>query len=147
MGRTARHASAVGHLELQVERRGRQGSPPEARSPRHSRQAIAGSRTQIHPERGLLYRVRIVSADVNDQQRNPLVFSGPLVISPIALVVILAAAFAGLAAMRRLPPQHLSADSQSSVSVSMAVVATLWALVLGLLMSNANSTFTAVGAK
>jgi hypothetical protein len=95
----------------------------------------------------LLYRVRIVSADVNDQQRNPLVFSGPLVISPIALVVILAAAFAGLAAMRRLPPQHLSADSQSSVSVSMAVVATLWALVLGLLMSNANSTFTAVGAK
>jgi hypothetical protein len=63
------------------------------------------------------------------------------------LVVILAAAFAGLAAMRRLPPQHLSADSQSSVSVSMAVVATLSALVLGLLMSNANSTFTAVGGQ
>jgi hypothetical protein len=95
----------------------------------------------------LLYPVRTVSADLNFQQRNPLVFNSPLVISLIALLVILAAAFAGLAARRRLPAEHLSVDSKSSVSVSMAVVATLSALVLGLLMSNANSTFTAVGAK
>jgi hypothetical protein len=71
----------------------------------------------------------------------------PLIISLIVLLIILAAAFAGLAARQRLPPQHLSDESKNSVSVSMAVVATLSALVLGLLISNANSSFTAVGGQ
>jgi hypothetical protein len=69
----------------------------------------------------------------------------PLIISFIVLLVILVAAFAGLAARQRLSPQHLSDESKTSVS--MAVVATLSALVLGLLISNANTSFTAVGGQ
>jgi hypothetical protein len=72
---------------------------------------------------------------------------GPLIISLIVLLVILTAAFAGFWARQRLPPQHLSDESKNLVSVSMAVVATLSALVLGLLISNANNSFTAVGGQ
>jgi len=41
----------------------------------------------------------------------------------------------------------LTDETKSLVSVSMAVVATLSALVLGLLISNANSSFTALGGE
>jgi hypothetical protein len=71
----------------------------------------------------------------------------PLTISLIVLLVILAAVFVGFLARQRLPPQHLSDESKNSVSVSMAVVATLSALVLGLLISNANNSFNAVGGQ
>jgi hypothetical protein len=68
-------------------------------------------------------------------------------ISLIVLLVMLAGAFAGWVARQHLPAHHLSGETQSLVSVSMAVVATLSALVLGLLISNANSSFTAVGGQ
>jgi hypothetical protein len=71
----------------------------------------------------------------------------PLIISLIVLLVILAGAFAGRAARHRLPPRHLSDETKNLVSVSMAVVATLSALVLGLLISNANSSFNAIGGQ
>jgi hypothetical protein len=71
----------------------------------------------------------------------------PLIISLIVLLVILAGAFAGRAASQRLPPRHLSDETKNLVSMSMAVVATLSALVLGLLISNANSSFTAIGGQ
>jgi hypothetical protein len=71
----------------------------------------------------------------------------PLIIGLIVLLVMLAGALAGWAARQRLPAHHLSNETQSLVSVSMAVVATLSALVLGLLISNANSSFTAVGGQ
>jgi hypothetical protein len=69
----------------------------------------------------------------------------PLIISLIVLLIILVGAFARWAARQRLAAHHLSDETKSLVSVSMAVVATLSALVLGLLISNANSSFTAVG--
>jgi hypothetical protein len=71
----------------------------------------------------------------------------PIIISLIVFVVVLAAAFAGWAARQRLPTQHLTDETKSLVSVSMAVVATLAALVLGLLISNANTSFNAVGGQ
>jgi hypothetical protein len=71
----------------------------------------------------------------------------PLIISFIVPLIILAGAFAGLATRQRLPPDHLSDETKNLVSVSMAVVATLSALVLGLLISNANNSFTAVGGQ
>ena len=71
----------------------------------------------------------------------------PLIISLIVLLVILAGAFAGWAATQRLPAHQLSDETKNLVSVSMAVVATLSALVLGLFISNANNTFTAVGGQ
>jgi hypothetical protein len=45
---------------------------------------------------------------------------------------------------RRVPKHYLTEETKSLVSVSMAVVATISALVLGLLLSNANSSFNAV---
>jgi uncharacterized membrane protein YqjE len=71
----------------------------------------------------------------------------PLIIGLIVFLVILAGAFAGWAVRKRLPAHHLTDETKSLVSVSMAVVATLAALVLGLLISNANASFTAVGGQ
>lgn len=48
---------------------------------------------------------------------------------------------------RSLPPQHLTDETKSLVSVSTAVVATVSALVLGLLISNANSSFSTLGGQ
>jgi hypothetical protein len=45
---------------------------------------------------------------------------------------------------QHLPAHHLADDTKSLVSVSMAVVATISALVLGLLISNANASFSSV---
>ena len=70
-----------------------------------------------------------------------------LLIGLIVFAVILAGAFAGWAMGKRLPAKHLTDETKSLVSVSMAVVAILSALVLGLLISNANSSFTALGGE
>src|SRR5947207_12040284 len=61
----------------------------------------------------------------------------------IIFAVLVASAFAAGWARRRLPAHHLTEETKSLVSVSMAVVGTITALVLGLLISNANSSFIA----
>src|SRR5690348_17762737 len=71
----------------------------------------------------------------------------PLIIGLIVFAIILAGAFAGWALRRCLPAHHLADETKSLVSVSMAVVATISALVLGLLISNANSSFSALGSE
>jgi len=71
----------------------------------------------------------------------------PLIIGLFVYAVILAGAFAGWMIRWRLPAHHLTDDTKSVVSVSTAVVATVSALVLGLLISNANSTFTRLGGE
>jgi len=71
----------------------------------------------------------------------------PLIIGLIVFGVILAGAFVGLVIKERLPEHHLSDETKSTVTVSMAVVATFSALVLGLLISNANNSFSALGGE
>ena len=71
----------------------------------------------------------------------------PLIIGFIVFALILAGAFAGWAIRQCLPAHHLSDETKSLVSVSMAVVATVSALVLGLLTSNANTSFRALGGE
>jgi len=71
----------------------------------------------------------------------------PLIIGFIVFALILAGAFAGWAIRQCLPAHHLSDETKSLVSVSMAVVATVSALVLGLLISNANTSFRALGGE
>jgi len=71
----------------------------------------------------------------------------PVLIGLIVFAVIVAGAFAGWAMRRRLPANHLTDETRGLVSLSMAIVATLSALVLGLLISNANSSFTALGGE
>ena len=68
----------------------------------------------------------------------------PLVIGFLVFAIILAGAFAGAMVRRRVPEHHLTEETKNLVSVSMAVVATISALVLGLLLSNANNSFNAV---
>jgi len=68
----------------------------------------------------------------------------PLIIALFVFAIILSGAFAGAIARRYVPQHHLSEETKSVVSISMAVVATISALVLGLLLSNANSSISAV---
>jgi len=71
----------------------------------------------------------------------------PLIIGSIVFLILLAGALIGWAVRQRLPAHHLTDDTKSLVSVSMAVVATVSALVLGLLISNANTSFSALGGE
>src|SRR3954454_24634328 len=67
----------------------------------------------------------------------------PLSIGLVVFSVILGGAFAGWAVGKRLPRHHANDETKGLVSVAMAVVGTVSALVLGLLISNANSAFIA----
>ena len=66
----------------------------------------------------------------------------PLLIGLIVYAVLLAGAFAGWKLRDRLPAHFLTEETKSLVNMSTAIVATISALVLGLLISNANTMFT-----
>ncbi len=59
----------------------------------------------------------------------------------IAFVVIFGGALIGLGAARLLPEHHLNGETRTAVSVSTAIVGTLAALVIGLLIATANRSF------
>jgi ABC-type amino acid transport system permease subunit len=65
-----------------------------------------------------------------------------LLIGLISLVAIFGGALLGLTIRRRLPSGHLSTETQSAVTVSVAVIGTLSALVLGLMITAANRSFS-----
>src|SRR5438270_3276588 len=65
-----------------------------------------------------------------------------VVIGLISSAAIFSGALIGLFVRRRLPRHHLSTETQSVVTVSVAVIGTLSALVLGLMISAANSSFS-----
>lgn len=67
-------------------------------------------------------------------------------ISGLAFLVIFGGALAGMLLARRLPEPHLGSESRTAVSVSMAVVGTMAALVLSLLISNASTSFNTQAA-
>jgi hypothetical protein len=71
----------------------------------------------------------------------------PLIIGLVVYAVILAGALAGWKVRHRLPEDHLTEETKSLVNMSTAVVATVSALVLGLLISNANTPFTRLGGE
>src|SRR5215813_9603536 len=73
--------------------------------------------------------------------------NNPLVVGLIVFTVMMGGAFVGWRLRKLLPAQHLTEETKSLVSVSMAVVATVSALVLGLLISNANSSFISLGGQ
>src|SRR5207253_959198 len=64
-------------------------------------------------------------------------------IGGISFAAIFGGVLIGRFAARRLPRDHLSSETQSAVTVSVAVIGTLAALVLGLMISAANSSFSA----
>src|ERR1700745_4365918 len=71
----------------------------------------------------------------------------PLIIGLLVYALLLAGAFVGWKMRNRLPAHHLAEETKSLVNMSTAVVATVSALVLGLLISNANTTFTRLGGQ
>jgi Protein of unknown function (DUF4239) len=62
-------------------------------------------------------------------------------ISVTLFVALVGAAFLGRRVRRYLPEDHLSADSRDAVKLAMGLVATMTALVLGLLVSSAKGTY------
>jgi len=71
----------------------------------------------------------------------------PGAISFIVLASVFGGAFAGMFLRRSLPQDHLSADSKETVKVGMALVSTMSALVLGLLVSSAKSFYDTQSAE
>jgi hypothetical protein len=65
-----------------------------------------------------------------------------VVIGLISFVAIFGGALLGIFAARALPAHHLSTETRTAVSVSAAIVGTLSALVLGLMISTASSSFS-----
>lgn len=66
----------------------------------------------------------------------------PIAIGLIAFLATFGSALIGIFAARALPEHHLSNESRSAISVSAAIVGTLSALVISLMISTANSSFS-----
>src|SRR5215467_11461999 len=66
-----------------------------------------------------------------------------IIIGAASFAAIFGGVLVGQFAARHLPGHHLSSETQSAVTVSVAVIGTLAALVLGLMISAANSSFSA----
>ena len=66
-----------------------------------------------------------------------------LVTAGIVLGCALGAAVAGMLVARRLPQHHLSSESRDVVKLGLGVIATLLALVLGLLVASSKATYDA----
>src|SRR5262245_22282918 len=69
------------------------------------------------------------------------IYMGPISIGMLTFATTMAGALLGWWIGRKLPPQHLSQDSRDVIKVSMAMVATVAGLVLGLLVASAKSSF------
>ena len=70
-----------------------------------------------------------------------------IAISSIVLVLVFGGAMLGMALRKLLPQNHLSDDSKDIVRIAMGLVATMTALVLGLLVSSAKSSFGALSSE
>jgi hypothetical protein len=66
-----------------------------------------------------------------------------IVIGSLTFIAVFGGALIGISLSRVLPKPHLSPETRTVVSVSMAVVGTLAALVLGLMLTTANTAFSA----
>jgi len=64
------------------------------------------------------------------------------IIGAVSFAAIFGGVLIGRFAARRIPGHHLSNETQSAVNVSVAVIGTLSALVLGLMISAANTSFS-----
>ena len=65
----------------------------------------------------------------------------PLLMSVIVLTCVIGGTFIGMFFRNRLPEQHLSGATKDVVRLGSGLIGTIAALVLGLLIASANSTF------
>jgi hypothetical protein len=71
----------------------------------------------------------------------------PLLVGPIVFVCLLGATLVGMALSRRLPAHHLDSDSKEVMKLATAVVGTLAALALALLIGSAKTTYANADAE
>jgi len=65
----------------------------------------------------------------------------PLLVTTIVASILFAAVLLGRVLRRFMPEEHFSTDSKDAVKLAMGLVATMTALLLGLLVSSAKSTY------
>jgi hypothetical protein len=70
-----------------------------------------------------------------------------LVVGPIVFVCLFGATLVGMALSRRLPAHHLDPDSKDVIKLATAVVGTLAALALALLIASAKTTYENANAE
>ena len=68
-------------------------------------------------------------------------FMSSLTVSLISALCIFCCSLLGLFMRERLPSHHLSSQSKEAIKIGAGLIATLTALVLGLLVSSAKSSF------
>lgn len=71
----------------------------------------------------------------------------PIIIGCIAFLCVFGAALAGMAARSRLPEHHLAAESRDAIKLATAIIGTLSALALGLLVASAKRSFDDAGTE
>lgn len=69
----------------------------------------------------------------------------PPLIAVACLVLITASAWMGMQLRARIPEHHLSSDGKDTVKVGLGFLATMTALVLGLLVGSAKTSFDTIG--
>ena len=69
------------------------------------------------------------------------VLLAPLAVSLMVFVCTFAAAVSSMVLHKKLPDDHLSRDSKDVIKLVMGLIATMAALVLGLLIASANSSY------
>jgi hypothetical protein len=72
---------------------------------------------------------------------QPLTVMNSAVSSLVLLLALVGVVLLGRTVRRRLPEHHLSADSKDAVKLALGLVATMTALLLGLLINSAKSTY------
>ena len=73
--------------------------------------------------------------------------SSPLFMSVIVFACVLSGTFVGIFLRNSLPKHHLSGATKDVVKLGTGLIGTIAALVLGLLIASANSTFQTQGAQ
>src|SRR6202790_2538849 len=66
---------------------------------------------------------------------------GPFAVGGIVFASLFGVAILGMTLSAALPAHHLSADSKDAIKLATAIVATLSALALGLLVASAKTSF------
>jgi spore maturation protein SpmA len=69
-----------------------------------------------------------------------------LALTSIVFACVFGSSVVAMTLRRFLPDHHLSADSKDAVKLGMGLIATLTALVLGMLIATANGTYDAQSA-
>jgi hypothetical protein len=87
---------------------------------------------------------RLVTYGPGDEDKEEATMSS-IAISSIVFAFVFGGALLGMCLRNVLPQHHLNDDSKSIVMIAMGLVATMTAIVLGLLISSAKSSFDVLG--